>query len=196
VNAPAENLSFGQRVWQHIARCFLAGVVAVLPVAGLIILIYMLDSQIRGLFKDSIFDFPGIGLVAGFIGIYALGLTLTTFIGRWLWRRTDGVLSNLPVIGMLFRTLKQILGYGSGKDGMFHRVVLVPDAEKHVYEIGLVTEEITVVGEPRRLAIFMPGSPNPTQGKLILIEAEKCVPTAIKVDVAMKALISTGKTGL
>ena len=195
MNSPTEN-SFQHRAWQHIARCFLAGLVAVLPVAGLIILIYYLDLNIRMLFKGSFFDFPGIGLVAGFIGIYALGFTITTIMGRWLWRRVDSVLSHLPVVGMIYKTLKQILGYGSGKDGMFQRVVLVPDAARHCYEIGLVTEEITVLGEPRRLSIFMPGSPNPTQGRLILIEAEKCVPTAIKVDVAMKALISTGKTGL
>lgn len=51
-------------------------------------------------------------------------------------------------------------------------------------------------GEPLRWAVFIPGSPNPATGWLVLVEPAQCVRTKIPVDAALKALLSTGKTGL
>jgi uncharacterized membrane protein len=44
--------------------------------------------------------------------------------------------------------------------------------------------------------IFLPGAPNPAQGRLVLVEPQRCLPTDIPVAAALKALLSTGKIGL
>jgi uncharacterized membrane protein len=180
----------------HFTKCFLAGLVAILPIGGLILILYKLDESLDPLTRIIPFDFPGRDIVIACIVIYLLGLTVTTFVGKWLWSIIDRLLSKVPGLAMLYNTLKQILGYGSGKDAMFQRVVFVKDDALGALELGLVTEEVQVEGQPKRLIVFLPGSPNPAMGKMLLIEPERCIASKIPVDVAIKALLSTGKTGL
>jgi uncharacterized membrane protein len=179
----------------HFTRCFLAGLVAILPIGGLILILYKLDESLDPLAK-TVPDFPGRGILLAVVVIYLLGLTVTNFVGRWLWSIVDRLLSKVPGLAMLYNTLKQILGYGTGKDAMFQRVVFIKDEALGALEVGLVTEEVAIEGEKKRLVVFLPGSPNPAMGKMVLIEPERCIASKIPVDVAIKALLSTGKTGL
>jgi uncharacterized membrane protein len=182
---------------KHFTQCFLAGMVAILPIGGLILILYKLDGAIDPMLKNlGLPDFPGRGLLAGIIVIYLLGLTVTTFIGRWAWGLMDKILSHVPGLALLYNTLKQILGYGSGKDALFIRVVFIKDEAAGTMELGLVTEETKAADQPERWTVFLPGSPNPAIGRMVLVEPARCIPTTISVDVAIKALLSTGKTGL
>jgi len=183
----------------HFTRCFIAGLVAVLPVGALVLLVYKLEESLKPLARQLPFysdHIPGLGILCAIALIYFLGLTVTTFIGRWIWELFDRVLSRLPGLAVLYNTLKQILGYSTGKDAMFRSVVLVKDASGSNYELGLVTEEIRLEGHPLRWSVFLPGAPNPAFGRMVLVEPALCVMTQIPVDVALKALLSTGKMGL
>jgi uncharacterized membrane protein len=182
-------------VRNHVTKCLLAGLVAVLPIGGLIFIVIQLELTLRPPLKEMPIYFPGLGIMVTLFAIYLLGLTVTTFVGRWLWNIFDRILSQLPGLAVLYGTLKQILGYGSGKDALFRSVVLVKDLSTGTMELGLMTEEVRLEGQPLRWAVFLPGSPNPALGRLVLVEPERCVPTQIPVDVALKALLSTGKTG-
>lgn len=189
-------MNLGARLKNHFVKCLLGGLVAALPVGGLILLLWFLDGQLRVLAKGTGFDFEGVGLVAGLIYLYLLGLVVTTFLGRWILALIDLLLSNTPGLNALYQTLKQITGYGSGKDALFREVVLVRSELKGTLELGLITEEHRVEGQEPRLFVFVPGSPNPAAGRLVLIKRDDCVATKIPVNVALKALFSTGKTGL
>ena len=182
---------------KHFTQCFIAGLVAILPIGALIFILYRLDGALDSFLKSwSLPDFPGRGLLVGVFVIYLLGLTVTTFVGQWLWSWVDRVLSHVPGLAMLYNTLKQILGYGSGKDALFLRVVFIKDEAAGTMELGLVTDETKAEGKPDRLIVFLPGSPNPAIGRMVLVEPSRCIATNIPVDVAIKALLSTGKTGL
>src|SRR5689334_5535622 len=104
----------------HLTQCFLDGLVAILPISGLIVILYRLDAALDSFLKSwSLPDLPGRRLLVGIIVIYLLGLTVTTVIGQWVWDHLDRLLSHVPGLAMLYNTLKQILGYGSGKDALF-----------------------------------------------------------------------------
>lgn len=184
------------RLKQHFTKCLLGGLVASLPVGGLVLMLYLLDGQLRIVLRGTSLDFPGVGLLGGLVGLYLLGLTVTTFVGRWLWSVMDRLLANAPGLSVFYQTLKQITGYGSGKDAIFREVVLVRTATADVLEMGLVTDEHCITGSSPRLSVFVPGAPNPAAGRLLLVRREDCLSTKISVDVALKALFSTGKTGL
>ena len=89
-----------KRLRKHITSSLIAGIVAILPVAGLIITIGYLESTISssGLSKMP-FYFPGFGLLSAIIFIYLIGLVVTTFIGKWIWKRVDSILDKLPALG-------------------------------------------------------------------------------------------------
>jgi uncharacterized membrane protein len=184
-----------KRLKKHVASNLIAGIVAILPIGGLIITIGYLESSISssGLSKMP-FYFPGVGLLAAVIVIYLIGLFVTTFIGKWIWNRVDSILDKLPALGSLYQTLKQILGYGEGEDAIFYEAVLIPSKDYQSEELGLVTNKITDDKGNAKFVIFIPGVPNPTSGRLVVMDTELVKPLAMPVNETLKALVSMGKT--
>ena len=96
--------------WQRHDAARIAGAIAIFPVGGTILVIILAERSLSPLIPDR-FYFPGEGLLLVIALLYLLGLTLTSVIGRWLWKSFDLAFSRLPGLGMLYRTLKQILGF-------------------------------------------------------------------------------------
>ncbi len=148
---------------RHLTRCMVAGIVALLPMGGAVLTVVWLESAIAGSWRadPDHFYFPGLGLLLALLAVYLTGLFVTTFVGRWLWRTLDRLLESLPLLGTLYQSLKEVLGYDSGKERFFRGVVAVRSDDG--FEIGLVTGEATGPdGRPHTL-VFVPSSPNPTR---------------------------------
>jgi uncharacterized membrane protein len=186
-----------KNVQKHISKCLIAGAVAILPIAGLVLTIGYLEAQISssGLSKLP-FYFPGLGLLVSAAIVYLIGLIVTTFVGKWIWTRIDRLLDKLPALGSLYKTLKQILGYGSGEDAIFNEVVLVPSLNDNAEELGLVTNRMVDDNGATKLIIFVPTSPNPTSGRLVVMDEASVKPLDIPVNETLKALVSMGKTDI
>ncbi len=183
------------RLYKHVVQTFLIGIIAILPIAGLIISIASLETTISSTGISRLpFYFPGFGLLAVVFSIYLIGLVVTTFIGKWIWKRMDGILDRLPALGSIYQTFKQILGYGEGEDAIFHEAVLVPSKDQQSEELGLVTNKMPDGQGNTNLIIFIPGVPNPTSGRLLVMKEDSVKRLAIPVNEAIKALVSMGKT--
>jgi uncharacterized membrane protein len=182
---------------KHLTRCLLAGIVAILPIAGLIITVGYVEYQIAssGLSKLP-FYFPGFALLVSIVCIYLVGLAVSTLVGKWLWSGVDRLLDRMPVMGRLYQTLKQILGYGSGEDAIFQEVVLVPGRNDQADELGLVTNTISGEDGKPRLLVFVPSSPTPTSGRLIIIEPHVVKRLNMPVSEMLKVLVAVGKADL
>ena len=185
------------RIQKHITSSLLAGFVAILPIGGLVLTVGYLESTISSSGLSGMpFYFPGLGLIVSILFIYLIGLAVTTFIGRWVWARIDKLLYKLPTLGRLYETLKQILGYGEGKEAIFHEAVLVPNKDIKAEELGLVTNRILDKNGNTRLVIFIPGAPNPTSGRLLVMDPDSVKPLSMPVNETLKALVSMGKTDI
>lgn len=179
---------------RHFTRCSVAGAVALMPIVGLVLSVVFLERTLsESWLADQAFYFPGFGILAAAVIVYGIGLTVTTFIGRWLWHLVDALLDSLPGVGMLYQTLKQVLGYGEGTDAMFQKVVLIGSPSHEGEEIGLVTEELAGPDGSPRYAVFVPGAPNPGAGRLLLVEPDRVRPIDLPVSEALKTLVSVGK---
>ena len=180
-----------EHIQRHFIVCLITGFVTVLPIGGTILLIVFAEKSLSPLIPAR-FYLPGAGLLLVTVLLYLLGLTLTSVIGRWLWQALDSALSRLPGMGTIYRTLKQILGFESSDGALFERVVLVQDDSVGSTEIGLVTLS-EGEGGARQVVVFVPGSPNPAQGRLLRMPADRVIATDWSVDKALKALFSLGK---
>ena len=185
MNAPA----------RHVTRCLVAGIVALLPLGGVVFAIVGLENMLTGSWREHVpFYFPGLGLLLALLVVYAIGLFVTTFVGRWLWRRVDKVLENVPLLGTLYQSLKEVLGYDSSRERFFQGVVAVPADEG--FELGFVTgQSVGPDGTPHTL-VFVPSAPNPTNGKLLLVEPARLRKLDVRTADALRALVSMGKTPL
>ncbi len=179
----------------HVTRCLLAGLVALLPIGGAAVSIVWLEATLSGSWlREQPFYVPGLGLLLALLAVYLVGLCVTTFVGRFLWRRMDRLLERLPLLGELYQSLKEVLGYDTSRDRFFRGVVLVEADGGH--EVGLVTGETTVAGGAVRATVFVPGSPNPGNGRLLLVPKERLVPIDVRAADALRALVSLGKAPL
>ena len=176
----------------HISKCFIAGLVAILPIGGTILSVGYLESTISdsGIAKFP-FYFPGLGLLLTGVTVYLLGLLTTTFVGKWVWKRIDEAAARMPIGGRLYVSLKQILGYGTGEDAVFKDVVMVRSTIDQAEEVGLVTGRVRGE-EGERLVVFIPGSPNPTSGRLVVVAAENVKRSDLPVHDALRLLVTLG----
>ncbi len=183
-------------ILKHISRNMVAGIVALLPIGGIVLAVTYLESILatswNGIPALRPYYFPGLAILAALFVIYLVGLAVSSFLGRWLWRVVDRLLDRLPLLGSLYQTLKQILGYGEGEDAVFQRVVFVKSRETDAEELGLVTNATS----GGRLILFVPGSPNPGAGRLLLTEASATRPAKMSVHDALTTLVAVGKTDL
>jgi uncharacterized membrane protein len=184
-------------VWKHVYKNLIAGVVALLPIGGTILGIAWLDFTIsESWLAQQPFYFPGMGLVAVLVVIYLVGLAVSTFLGRFAWSLADGILKRLPLLGSLYATLKQILGYGEGGDAIFEKAVFVRSRENDAEELGLITNRLQDDQGADKVIVFVPGSPNPSTGRLLVLDESEIRPLGMKVNDALTALVSVGKSGL
>lgn len=181
---------------RHVTRCLVAGIVALLPLGGAVLTVVWLENAISGSWRGALggLYFPGLGLLLALAIVYLVGLFVTTFVGRWLWRRLDRLLENLPLLGTLYQSLKEVLGYDSTRERFFQGVVAVTADEG--YEIGFVTGESPGPDGAPHTLVFVPSSPNPTNGKLLLVDPSQLKRLDVRTADALRALVSMGKTPL
>lgn len=179
---------------RHVTRCLVAGVVALLPIGGTVLGVVYLETSLTESWRHVSWYFPGLGLLLALLLIYAVGLFVTTFFGRWLWRRADALLERLPVLGGLYQSLKEILGYDSARDRFFEAVVAVP--VDGGFEIGLVTGRAPGPDGEQHALVFVPSSPNPTNGRLLLLPPDRLQKLDLRAADALRGLVSMGKTAM
>jgi uncharacterized membrane protein len=180
---------------KHLSKCLLAGIVAILPIAGTVLILAYLESEISssGISKLS-FYFPGMGLILAFVVVYLVGLVATTLAGQWLWRKVDRAFHKLPAIGKMYVSLKQILGYGEGEEAVFRQVVEVSSSTQYGTEIGLVTNEFRDPHGNSKFIVFIPSAPNPTSGRMVILSSEHVKYLPMTVHEALKLLVTIGKS--
>ena len=180
---------------RHVTRCLIGGIVALLPIGGTVLGVAWLEVTLAESWRDHVaFYFPGLGILLALLAIYVVGLLVTTFVGRWLWRRVDRVLEGLPVVGTLYQSLKELLGYDTARDRFFESVVAVPARDG--FEVGLVTGTAPGPDGTEHTVVFVPSSPNPTNGRLLLMPPDRLRKLDLRAADALRGLVSMGKTPL
>lgn len=176
----------------HFARCFIAGIVAILPVAGLLLTIVYFENQVAGVWlKQQGFYFFGLGMILLAVLIYLIGLSVSSLVGKWIFGKFDSAMDKLPLLGMLYQTIKQLLGYGKGPQGLFKGVVWVTFERPNRRELGLVTKLASPETEGR-MGVFIPNAPTPTTGRLVYLQPSEVVEAELTVNEALQLLVSLG----
>jgi uncharacterized membrane protein len=178
------------RLQTHIRNKLVAGVLAAVPVAVTLFVLWYVDSKARSLLH---LDTPLVGIAVAIGAIYLLGLFVTSVLGQALLRATDWILRHVPGLGDLYRSWKQVAisDPHDGKFGIFARVVLIPDERGRGCVLGF-TSGHPIEGDPRMSCVFVPASPNPTNGRLQFVPSSMCIPLELKPQEALKLIISGG----
>ena len=189
-------------------RYFLAGILVTSPILITVyvtwLIVTFVDTQVAGMLPESL-DFtkklphqiPGLGLIISIIAITFIGAITPGFIGRTLLKSGERVLNKMPVVRSIYGAIKQIMEtVMSTNSDSFREVVLVEYPRKGIWVIGFVTGEtkgeVQSLTKDKVINIFVPTTPNPTSGFLLFIPQKDLVYMGMKVEDAVKMVISGG----
>jgi uncharacterized membrane protein len=114
------------------------------------------------------------------------------YLGRKAIELTDYALMRIPLLNKIYGTVKQVNESFTSNKSSFKQVVLVSFPHAQARSIGFVTGEQTSLGKERLISVFVPTTPNPTSGFLLLLPESEVIKLDISVAEGIKFVISLG----
>jgi uncharacterized membrane protein len=187
---------------------FLAGVLVTAPVAVTFYIVWLIVSFVDNRVSQLIparyspenylpFGIPGLGLVIAIIVLTLIGAVTAGYLGRVVVRLSDAILARMPVVRSIYGATKQIFETVlAHKSTAFRQVCLVEYPRRGIWSLGFVTG--TAVGEIQErtsdqvVNVFLPTTPNPTSGFLLLVPTRDLILLKMSVEDGIKMVISGG----
>ena len=140
---------------------------------------------------------PGVGIVLSLLLLFLTGVLVKNLFGGQMVAGLESLVRRIPVIGSVYggaKTFSETVLTDKGKS--FKQVVMVEFPRKGVFSIGFITshelEEAQAKTAQEVTCVFVPTTPNPTTGFLVLIPKDEVVNMDMTVDEAFKMLLTLG----
>lgn len=187
---------------RYLRRHFFTGLLVLAPtvVTGWLVwkIFITIDNLIEPLQKRfPLIDIPGIGFALVLLLILVTGVLAGNLVGRRIIGFGEKLLRRLPLIRRIYTASKELSEvFLAEKKTAFRRVVLIRYPHAASFALAFVTGEGVgyfngIVGE-ELVNVFIPTTPNPTSGFLLMIPKRETFPVDISVEEAMKMVISGG----
>lgn len=169
----------------------LSGAFAFIPVVITIAVLMYVERLSRAPLAKIGLDYPGLGIVLGVVLIYLTGLFISSLVGKFVLIRVDRLLQRVPLLQELYKAWKQVSFTPGGGEGIYAKVVLVPDGrgDQHVLAFSSL-EPLTSASDS--IAVFVPNAPNPVTGRVAFIRRRDVLELPISTEEAFKILLSSG----
>ena len=148
---------------------------------------------------ETIFGFsiPGIGLVIAIAILLITGVIVANLLGRTLLRIWESFLAQIPLVRTVYSSVKQILtSLLSTGSHSFRKVLLIEYPRKGIWTVcfqtGPAANEIQTHLEKESLTVFVPTTPNPTSGFIMMVAKEDTRELDMDIETALKLVMSLG----
>lgn len=144
------------------------------------------------------FHVPGIGVVITLLVILLTGLIVANFMGERLVQIGDAIIGRIPLVRTIYTSVKQVSETLFTPGGTsFRKVLLVQYPRAGMWSIAFQTgdgasEVSTLLNGEAMVSIFIPTTPNPTSGFLMIVPRKDVIELEMSVDQALKFVISLG----
>ena len=143
------------------------------------------------------FPIPGLGIVLSVIVVLITGVVVANLAGRKLVGAWESLLARIPLVRSIYSSVKQILEtlfVSGGKS--FRKVMLIEYPRRGVWTLAFQTgngaEEVHDKAGHRLVTVFVPTTPNPTSGFIIMLPAEDVMELDMSVEDGLKLIMSLG----
>jgi len=192
---------------KSISRTFLTGLITILPVILTLYLLYwlvvsmeaVLGNLIRLVLPESSY-WPGMGVVAGLMVVFVVGLLMHAYVVRWLFAKGEALFYHLPLINSVYRAMRDFFDFISPTTKKeFEQVVAVSIGDNGMQVIGFVTQAVTerlpegFRGEDN-LLVYLPLS-YMIGGYTVLLPRSAVRPLDMSMEEAMRFTLTAGVTG-
>lgn len=202
-------------------KCFFTGLAILLPMVLTVAIVFFIINLLTNpfinsvaqilnhydLFNKPLYIFKGeqmlffaskvLVLLALVLVVWIVGFLGKIFFVHYFVRFGEYIIHNIPVINKIYKAIQDIVHTIFGQsEQRFSSVVLVPFPHSETYSIGLVTSgAIPSASDPeylQRVSVFVPGTPNPAMGFMLLFPKDQLLHVDMKVQDALKFVISCG----
>jgi uncharacterized membrane protein len=195
----------------NLRKWFFAGLLVLVPLA---ITIWLLEWAISSLDKTLLLlpkawqpdtwlpvHVPGFGVILTLVVLLLVGALVSNFLGKRLIGWWDAFLGRIPVVRSIYSSVKQVSDTLFSENGnAFRQAVLVEWPRPGAWTIGFVTgvpsgDVLMALQNGVRdeyLSVYVPTTPNPTSGYMMMFKKSECQALSMSVDEALKYVVSMG----
>ena len=192
----------------HYVRTYLiAGLLVWLPIWATIVVIrfvvQLLDGTLSLLPKAYQpaelfgYDIPGLGVLLSLLVVFITGVIATNYLGKYIVHMGEAMVARIPLVRTIYNAVKQVLEtIFSSNSQAFRKVLLIEYPRKGLWSIAFQTGQTDELFNDKTgeemITVFIPTTPNPTSGYLLLIPDKEAIELDLTIDAALKMIISLG----
>tara|TARA_B100001123_G_C15023181_1_gene912347 strand:- start:202 stop:816 length:615 start_codon:yes stop_codon:yes gene_type:complete len=182
---------------------FITGVVVLIPIGITIYLtLFIINISERILPKEINpnhylpYDIPGLEILISIIVITLIGALSLSFIGRRILNLFENLLKKIPILRTIYSAITQMTETFTKSEGNKKNVVLVEYPRKGSWAVGFATKENEgeISNKTKRdlVNVFIPTTPNPTSGFLLMFPKEEVIYLDLSFEEASRFIVSAG----
>ncbi len=190
-------------IFAKIRNYFIAGVVILIPIGiTAYVTIFFVSISSKMLPKEINpnyylpYDIPGVEIIISLILITLIGWLSLSFIGKSLLNLFNNLLKKIPILRTIYSALGQMTETFTKTDKERKNVVLVEYPRKGSWAVGFATKEnsgeISNKTKKNLINVFVPTTPNPTSGFLLMFPKEEVIYLDLTFEEASKFIVSAG----
>ena len=182
---------------------FITGVVVLIPIGFTLYLSKILIGLSSNIIPQNInpnsylpYAIPGVEILISIIFITVVGGLSLSFLGKRVLKLIDNLFKRIPLLRTIYSAILQMTESFSNKDNDKKSVVLIEYPRKGVWAVGFATKENTgemaLKTNKKLINVFVPTTPNPTSGFLLMFPVEDVIYLNMTFEEASKFIVSAG----
>ena len=190
-------------IFTKIRNYFITGVVVLIPIGITVYLIILITSVSSKILPKEInpnhylpYNIPGLEIIITLFLITFIGWLSLSFIGKRMLSLLNSILKRIPILRTIYSALGQMTETFTKTDNKKKNVVLVEYPRKGSWAVGFATREnsgeISDKLKKKLINVFVPTTPNPTSGFLLMYPKEDVIYLDLTFEEASKFIVSAG----
>ena len=199
--------SLKKSIFAKIRNNFIACVVVLIPIGITLYLTLFIIRVSSNFIPKEInpnnylpFDIPGVEILIALIIITFIGWLSLSFLGKKFFELFNNILKKIPILRTIYSAIGQMTESFTKTDNKQKSVVLLEYPRKGVWALGFATKEneglIKEKIKEDLINVFVPTTPNPTSGFLLLVPKKDLIYLDITFEQASKFIVSAGTTNI
>ncbi len=202
-----EKKNIKRSIFSKIRNNFIAGIVVLIPI-GITLYLTVFFIRVSGnIIPKEVnpnnylpFNIPGVEILIALIFITLVGWLSLSFLGKKFFELFNNILKRIPILRTIYSAIGQMTESFTKSDNKQKSVVLLEYPRKGIWAVGFATKEnegiIKEKVQEELVNVFVPTTPNPTSGFLLMVPKKDLIFLDISFEQASKFIVSAGTTNI
>ena len=182
---------------------FIAGIVVLIPIGITVYLTLFFIKISSKILPNEInpnhylpYNIPGLEILISLVLITFIGWISLSFLGKKLLNIFNNILKKIPILRTIYSAILQMTETFTKSDNNKKNVVLIEYPRKGMWAVGFATKEnsteMTTKTKKNLINVFVPTTPNPTSGFLLMVPKDEIIYLDLNFEEASKFIVSAG----